>query len=66
MLPNGDYDAYSISPNMDDTEGVEDAEIITLTFGLNQNPREANTRFQNGVYVRKIIGTWTQSFGRTG
>jgi hypothetical protein len=56
MLSNGDYDAYSTSPNMDDIEGAEDAEIIALTFGLKQNLREANTRFQNGVYVHKIIG----------
>jgi hypothetical protein len=55
MLPNGDWDAYSISPNMNHTEGAEDAEIHALTFGLKHGLRQADTRFTSGVYVYRIV-----------
>ncbi|TID16842.1 hypothetical protein E6O75_ATG09608 [Venturia nashicola] len=55
LLPSGDWDAYSFSPNMNLTEGSEDAEVWALIRGLNKNLREANNRFKNGVCVHKIV-----------
>jgi hypothetical protein len=55
LLPNGDYESQSFSPNIDHSEGAVDAETVALTYGLGHALRQANTLFENGIYVRKII-----------
>ncbi|TLD25734.1 hypothetical protein E2P81_ATG09391 [Venturia nashicola] len=55
LLPNNDYDAYAISPQMDKTEGLEDTAIDSLTRGLKLLLRKASECFLNGGYTHEII-----------
>lgn len=61
LLPSGDHDAYSFSPNMNLTEDLK-MRRSGLSLGFLTNTFEKPTPRMGSMFT-KLFATWIQSFG---